>query len=250
MYNDLFPCIFQLYTLFPPEGNKEINLASEVTNWLPQHLSSKLPDNITPDFTNFILSGHSRGGRTAFALPLKPYATDPPLSPHIKFSALVAMDPVAFFEFLILEFPTTDLDPPILSNNFEFKFPVTVFGSGLGGHGLVPCAAKDANYEQFYERTSKYSKARFDVTCYGHMDVLDDDPSDLESKLLSKCMCVNANYKEYVRDDMRRCVGGISVAFLKDIKDGKVISGGDFMKIVDGTSPAPAQLDKVHFDQE
>ena len=47
-----------------------------------------LPTNVKPNLQKVGLAGHSRGGRTAFALPLEKEGTD------LKFSAIIGVDPV------------------------------------------------------------------------------------------------------------------------------------------------------------
>ncbi|KAK1564369.1 hypothetical protein Q3G72_001708 [Acer saccharum] len=229
----------QLYSFMPPSGNNEVDLAALVTNWLPEGLKSNLPENVEADLNKFVLSGHSRGGTIAFALSLG-YATNPEIRLD-QFSALVAVDPVGGTN------KCTELNPSVLSNNtFDLSFPVTVIGTGLGGVAkcMIPCAPESANHEKFYER-SKAPKAHFVTKEYGHMDVLDDSPSNLRSWVMSKCMCANGKGP---REAVRRTVGGIAVAFLKDLFSGNP-KNGVFMKIVQDPSVAPALLDDVDFVQ-
>ncbi|TXG63706.1 hypothetical protein EZV62_010700 [Acer yangbiense] len=218
----------QLYSFMPPSGN-----------WLPEGLKSNLPENVEADLNKLVLSGHSRGGTIAFALSLG-YATNPETRLG-QFSALVAVDPVGGTS------KCTELNPSVLSNNtFDLSFPVTVIGTGLGGVAkcMIPCAPESANHEKFYER-SKAPKAHFVTKEYGHMDVLDDSPSNLRSWVMSKCMCANGKGP---REAVRRTVGGIAVAFLEDLFSGN-LKNGVLMKIVQDPSVAPALLDDVDFVQ-
>ncbi|KAK3193721.1 hypothetical protein Dsin_025031 [Dipteronia sinensis] len=227
----------QLYSCMPPCGNNEVDFAAQVTNWLPKGLKSNLPENVEADLNKLVLSGHSRGGTIAFALSLG-YACKTRLD---QFSALVAVDPVGGTT------KCTELNPSILSNNpFNLSFPVTVIGTGLGGvtKCIIPCAPESANHEKFYER-SKAPKAHFVTKEYGHMVVLDDSSSNLRSWVMSKCMCAKGKGP---REAMRRTVGGIAVAFLKDLFSGN-LKNGVFMKIVQDPSVAPAVLDDVDFVQ-
>ncbi|KAJ4727418.1 Chlorophyllase [Melia azedarach] len=224
----------QLYNFLLPSGNKEINSAAEVINWLTTGLRLNLPENVKANLNLVALMGHSRGGRTAFALALG-YAKNPAVS--LQFSAIVGIDPVAGTTKM------TELDPPILSlDSFNFTTPVAVIGTGLGGVSrcVAPCAPERANHEQFFNRC-KSSRAHFVATDYGHMDMLDDNPSDWKSWAMSKCMFKNGKES---RDPMRRCVGGIAMAFLKDYFDGQ---SGDLKKIVEEPSVAPIKLDPVQF---
>lgn len=230
---------FQLYSLLPPCGNTEVDYAAQVANWLSSGLQSVLPENVKPNLNNLVLSGHSRGGQTAFALAIG-YAKSPQVVP--QFSAIIGIDPVAGTSVL------TALNPPLLSHDsFDFlssSMPVTVIGTGLGGvtKCFASCAPEGANHEEFYKRC-KSTRAHFVATDYGHMDILDDRPADLSSRVLSKCLCTNGKYS---RDPMRKCVGGIAVAFLKKFVD--LISGDDdFITIVKDPSVAPIRLDSIEF---
>ena len=51
-------------------GTEEIHSAAAVTNWLSTGLQSVLPENVQADLHKLALSGHSRGGKAAFALAL------------------------------------------------------------------------------------------------------------------------------------------------------------------------------------
>ncbi|KAL5860177.1 hypothetical protein ACOSQ4_001473 [Xanthoceras sorbifolium] len=232
----------QLYSLMPPCGNKEVDFAAQVTNWLPKGLKSNLPAaNVEANLNKLVLAGHSRGGQTAFALSLG-YATNPE-TPLDQFSALVAIDPVAGTN------KCTELNPSILSyKTFDLTFPVTVIGTGLGGVAacIAPCAPEKANHEKFFKRSKAPDKGHFVTKDYGHMDVLDDCPSAFLSRVMSKCLCANGKGP---REAMRRCVGGIVVAFLKDFFSGN-LENGDFIQIVLDPSVAPAVLDCVQFVQE
>ena len=52
----------QLYTTSGPVTTEEINAAAAVINWLP--------GGVRADVTKVSVSGHSRGGKVAFALAL------------------------------------------------------------------------------------------------------------------------------------------------------------------------------------
>ncbi|KAK8541509.1 hypothetical protein V6N12_014143 [Hibiscus sabdariffa] len=244
-YSDLFHHISshgfiivapQLYTTIPPCGMGEVDSAAKVADWLQSGLQSVLPENIEANLENLALAGHSRGGKTAFALALG-YG-----DPAQSFSLLVGIDPVAGTRF-------GETTPKILTyepNSFNISIPVTVIGTGLGPESKgclkpCPCAPKDYNHEEFFNEC-KLPKAHFNAKDYGHMDMLDDDLPGLIGKLADS-ICVNGKGP---RDPMRRCVGGIVVAFLNYyyFKDKKV----DFDTIVNDPSVAPVVLDQVQFD--
>ncbi|KAL9435951.1 hypothetical protein AB3S75_022090 [Citrus x aurantiifolia] len=218
----------QLYTSIPPpSATNELNSAAEVAEWLPQGLQQNLPENTEANVSLVAVMGHSRGGQTAFALSLR-----------YGFGAVIGLDPVAGTN------KTTGLDPSILSfDSFDFSIPVTVIGTGLGGVArcITACAPEGANHEEFFNRCKNSSRAHFVATDYGHMDILDDNPSDVKSWALSKYFCKNGNES---RDPMRRCVSGIVVAFLKDFFDG---DAEDFRQILKDPSFAPIKLDSVEY---
>ncbi|ESR57236.1 hypothetical protein CICLE_v10024279mg [Citrus x clementina] len=190
--------------------------------------------------------GHSRRGQIVFALSL-----------HYGFHAVIGLDPVAGTS------KSTGLDPSILSfESFDFSIPVTMIGTGLGGVArcITPCAPEGANHEEFFNRCKSSSRAHFVATDYGHMDILDDNPSDVKSWALSKYFCKNGNQSRdpmgemqvmqpigdvyLFRLSMRRCVSGIVVAFPKDFFDG---DAEDFRQILKDPSFAPIKLDSVEY---
>ncbi|KAF5947417.1 hypothetical protein HYC85_013374 [Camellia sinensis] len=83
-----------LYTVAGPDSTDEIKSAVAITYWLPSGLHKVLPTHVQPNLTKIRLSGHSCGGKAAFALALgktllmawtKGYT---PTSPHLHTSFL------------------------------------------------------------------------------------------------------------------------------------------------------------------
>ncbi|THG22238.1 hypothetical protein TEA_024959 [Camellia sinensis var. sinensis] len=72
-----------------PDSTDEIKSAVAITYWLPSGLHKVLPTHVQPNLTKIRLSGHSCGGKAAFALALGKVTT-----PSLKFSALIGIDPV------------------------------------------------------------------------------------------------------------------------------------------------------------
>ncbi|PHU16457.1 hypothetical protein BC332_17662 [Capsicum chinense] len=70
----------------------EVKRAAKVTEWLGKGLISVLPEKVQPDLLKLAVSGHSRGGKIAFALALLHGNSTPT---PLKFQALVGIDPVA-----------------------------------------------------------------------------------------------------------------------------------------------------------
>ncbi|KAJ7972752.1 Chlorophyllase [Quillaja saponaria] len=224
----------QFYDWIPISGTTEISYAAKVTDWLSEGLQPLLPDNVKADLLKLALSGHSRGGKTAFALALGHAKT------KLKFSVLLGIDPVAGSS------KNSRIFPHILTyvpHSFNLSIPVTVIGTGLGPEKAnccsPACAPDGVNHKEFYNEC-KEPCSYFVAKDYGHMDMLDDNPPGIVGEL-SGCMCKNGIYP---RDLMRRTVGGLVVAVLKaSLKS----EDGDFKAIVNDPALAPAKLDPVEF---
>ncbi|KAK6940775.1 Chlorophyllase [Dillenia turbinata] len=230
----------QLY--LPPNdmanGSEELENAATVTNWLPKGLQGLLPTNVQPDFTKIALAGHSRGGKAAFALALGLAHTS------LKFTLLIGLDPVAgFSKCKICQTP-----PIILTyfpRAFNINMPVAVIGTGLGSEPrylVLSCAPRGVNHDEFYEEC-KPPRYHFVTTEYGHMDMLDDNPNGLLG-MAANCSCVNGKGP---REPMRKCVGGIMVAFIRAYFGG---NRGDLKAILLDPEIAPVKLDSVEFEEE
>ncbi|PRQ26030.1 putative chlorophyllase [Rosa chinensis] len=227
----------QLYSLVPATGPEEIESAAKVVNWLPEGLQSLLPENVVMDLTKFALSGHSRGGKAAFALALG-YAK---AALSLKFSVLIGIDPVAGAN----QYCRTN--PHILTyvpRSFDLNIPVLVIGTGLGPEKKndcmsQPCAPEGLNHKEFFNE-SKPPCAHFVAKDYGHMDMLDDDLPGVVGAM-SGCMCKNGSGP---KDLMRKSVGGIVVAFLNAYLNGE---DGDLLAIVADPALSPARLEPAEF---
>ncbi|KAK9281590.1 hypothetical protein L1049_004493 [Liquidambar formosana] len=224
----------QLYLLIPSTGTEEVDSAAAVTNWLPLGLQSVLPQNVQANLLKLALSGHSRGGKAAFALALGYAKTS------LNFSVLLGIDPVAGLG------KCCQTNPKILTyvpQSFNLSIPVTVIGTGLGDEQrnclFPPCAPDGVNHKEFFNEC-KPPCCHFVAKDYGHMDMLDDDPKGCIGAI-SGCICKNGKAP---RDPMRRSVGGIVVAFLRAYVEGE---NGDLKAIVDEPDIAPAKLDPVEF---
>ncbi|PIN10979.1 Chlorophyllase [Handroanthus impetiginosus] len=206
-----------------------------------------LPEKVNPDISNIALSGHSRGGKTAFALALgrldkkshkkkKPSIRDNPNLPPFK--ALMGIDPVAETA------PSSRPPPRILEyipRCFNLSVPVAVIGTGYGNRSLGPMppfAPDGVNHSEFFNE-SKPPACYFLTKEYGHCDMLDD---------------WIANYLRFIcksgtgsRDLMRKSVGGIVVAFLRTYLGG---DEKDLDAIVNDPSVAPIILDPVIYVKE
>ncbi|KAJ1400757.1 Chlorophyllase [Sesbania bispinosa] len=195
-----------LYTVAGPDTSDEIHSAAAITNWLSEGLCKFLPPNVKPNFGKLALGGHSRGGKTAFALALRKLN----ITTNLKFSALIGVDPVDGME------RGKQTPPPVLTyvpHSFDFDMAAMVIGSGLGEMKrnplFPPCAPKGVNHEDFFNECNKPAWY-FVAKDYGHADMLDDDTMGVRGKA-TYCLCKNGES----RKPMRKFVGGVIVAFLK-----------------------------------
>ncbi|CAK7346532.1 unnamed protein product [Dovyalis caffra] len=226
----------QLYQLMPPSGQRELDLAAKVANWLPLCLQCVLPENIEGDLHNLALAGHSRGGFIAFALALG----HADVSPDVNFSALIGVDPVAGISKQI------QIQPKILNHescSFDLPIPVAVIGSGLGNKPVLPfpplaCAPDGVSHTEFFNEC-KPPCSHFVPTDYGHMDFLDDDIGPIGSA--ARLLCKQSKWWAS-RDLLRRTAGGVIVAFLEAFFKGNYT---DYNKILLNPYLAPATLDPV-----
>lgn len=218
--------------------------AARVTEWLPTGLPLVLREKVNPDMGNLALAGHSRGGKTAFALALgrtdqqKKASTIRDNPQPSKFKAVIGVDPVAGSS------PSNRPPPKILEyipRCFNMSIPVAVIGTGYGNQPLClipPFAPDGVNHSEFFNE-SKPPVCYFLARDYGHCDMLDDWIANMMS-----WVCKSGTGP---KDLMRRSVGGIVVAFLK-----YYLGGGedDLNAIVDDPAIAPITLDPVIYVKE
>ncbi|GAB2275363.1 hypothetical protein Dimus_010122 [Dionaea muscipula] len=226
----------QLYTLASTDATGDINAAAAITDWLAKgSLEDLLPSNVHPMLEKVALSGHSRGGKAAFALALSKVA-----SSALKLSALIGIDPVDGST-------SGQSTPPVLTGvpdslNLD-GMPVMVIGSGLGAtkKNLVtcPCAPKGVNHDNFYKECQAPAWY-FLVKDYGHMDMLDDETKGITG-MMTSMMCKNGKSRE----PMRKFVSGVLVAFLRAYLMG---DDSDLIAIRDGEEvEIPVEFDAVDF---
>ncbi|CAN1176984.1 Chlorophyllase type 0 [Linum perenne] len=228
--------------LFMPSQQEEIDYLAQVTNWLPKGLSSQLLDDVVPDFNHLAIGGHSRGGKSAFALALG-YTLIPI---HLTISALVGIDPVAGRS------KNKRTDPQILTyqpESFDLSMPVAVIGTGLGNQskplGVLSCAPNKVNHVEFYNEC-RAPKSHLVPARFGHMDLVDDvnNPFDM-NWMMTNLMCKSGSSWSNPRDEMRRTVGGIVVAFLNSCFYGK---GDDYVTILKHPEVSPAVLQPPRYE--
>uniref|UniRef100_A0A803LQX1 Chlorophyllase n=1 Tax=Chenopodium quinoa TaxID=63459 RepID=A0A803LQX1_CHEQI len=171
----------KLFRLFPPKlpsQQDEIDMAASVANWMPLYLQGVLQRYVTGvegDLEKLTISGHSRGGKSAFALALG-FSN---IKLDVTFSALIGVDPVAGRSVNDRTLPHVLTYKP---NSFNLSIPVTVIGSGLGNH-TISYAPNYVSHQQFYDEC-KENLLHFVIT----------------------------NFRP--KATMRRTLGGIMVAFL------------------------------------
>ncbi|PON79987.1 Chlorophyllase [Parasponia andersonii] len=222
----------QLYTVAGPDSSEEIKSTAQVTDWLFKGLQNLLPPQVKAKLSKVGLAGHSRGGKSSFALALSKE-----INTALKFSALIGIDPVDGMD------KGKQTPPPVLTyvpHSFELDMPVMVIGSGLGevkrNPLFPPCAPKGVNHEDFFKEC-KEPACYFVVKDYGHLDMLDDETKGIRGKF-SYCLCKNGESRE----PMRRFVGGIMVAFMKAYLEG---DSTILMAIKDGSETLPVELETV-----
>ncbi|TKY44743.1 Chlorophyllase-1 protein [Spatholobus suberectus] len=217
----------------PMFGPCEVKFAGKVVDWLAEGLQPLLPENVEAKLEKLVLSGHSKGGKTAFAVALG-YAKT-----KLNFSALVGIDPVAGPSKYCKTLPHILTGEP---RSFNLNIPVAVIGTGLGPEKAnccsPPCAPDGVNHKEFFHEC-KPPCAHFVATDYGHMDMLDDETPGVIGTILSKCICKNGTSP---RDLMRSTVGGLVVAFLRALLNDQRT---DFDAVLADPNLAPAKLGDV-----
>ncbi|XP_056849518.1 chlorophyllase-2 [Raphanus sativus] len=182
----------QLYSFAGPDTTEEIKSTVEVMDWLSNGLKHFLPAQVTPNLSKFALSGHSRGGKTTFAVALRKFG----YSSSLKISALIGIDPVDGAG------KGKQTPPPVLTyqpDSFDLdKMPVLVIGSGLGETGanlfLPPCAPAGVNHRDFFQECQAPAW-HFVAKDYGHMDMLNDDTGGMGRVLIFCVRMVNREYR-------------------------------------------------------
>lgn len=232
----------QLYTISGPDTTEEINSAVAVMDWLACGLPSALPPGVRADLTKVSVSGHSRGGKVAFALALGYAKNKAKLA--LPLAALVAVDPVDGMGV------GKQTPPPILmgrNGSLHVRAPAMVIGTGLGelprGPLLPPCAPRGVSHQAFYDELGCAAAACHLVARdYGHTDMMDDDTPGARG-LLTRTICRSGG----ARAPMRRFVAGATVAFLNKWVRG---DGAAMDAIRERPEQAPVALSVVDFQEE
>ncbi|QHO45915.1 Chlorophyllase [Arachis hypogaea] len=224
----------------PTLGPSEVKWAGSIVDWIAEGLQPLLPESVEAQLDSLVLAGHSRGGKTAFAVALGYVQT------KLKFSVLIGIDPVAGLS----KCKICQTLPHILTyepRSFNLGIPVLVIGTGLGpepnSFTMMACAPDGVNHEEFY-RECRPPCAHFVAKEYGHMDMLDDDIPGIIDGVISKCLCKNGVHP---RELMRKTVAGLVVAFLRAYLKAQF---EDLEIILKDPGLAPTKLEQVEYVPE
>ena len=228
----------QMYTFFFPNCTSEMKTAASIIHWLHTNLEPSIhkyqpsqPDaNLAnPDWSSFILAGHSRGGKVAYGVAL---GLAGPLAIPLK--ALLAFDPVDGMS------EKAPLPPPILSwkpNSLSIPAPQLVLASGFGPEKLnpffPPCAPRKVGPHHFFSDSSGPA-ILFTICQQGHTDFYNDGLGVME--LVTK-VCKNGAQRRPMRDT----AAGLAVAFLRSVVL-QVTEDLDF--VCEHYRTAPAMMEK------
>ncbi|MED6127837.1 hypothetical protein PIB30_091961 [Stylosanthes scabra] len=217
--------------IIPMDGPSEVKFAAEIVNWIAEGLQPCLPDNVEAQLESLVLAGHSRGGKTAFAVALGKCD----VQINLKIKVLLGIDPAEGRNKMLIKPPHVLTYKP---ESLNLGMPVLVIGTGLGPEKSsffsMPCAPDGVNHEEYY-RECKAPCAHFVIQDYGHMDMLD------EGVMTPKCFCKNGKGP---KDLMRNTISGLVVAFLRAHLKGQF---EDLDIIVKDPDLAPTKLDEVDY---
>ena len=136
---------------------------------------------VVPDLEKLMISGHSRGGKVAYALAMGLLSKSQ--DPH-KYVGLFALDPVDGG-------PNKATDPPIVTrHDVDLAFPVFILGTEYGNQSRIPCAPSCCSHYAYANVTHAEWMYYAIALEYGHMDILDD------SMYWSSLMCKSGKEKE------------------------------------------------------
>ena len=172
---------------------------------------------VVPDLEKLMISGHSRGGKVAYALALGLLSKSQ--DPH-KYVGLFALDPVDGG-------PNKATDPPIVTrHDVDLAFPVFILGTEYGSQCAIPCAPPCCSHNAYAKVTHAEWMYHAMALEYGHMDFLDD------SWCWPSLMCKRGKEKER----LRKVSAALLLTFFESILTGSRTS------LVDAISNASIRL--------
>jgi len=208
----------------PPSPEEEVALGVQLISWVEENINHLLPETVKADTESLALSGHSRGGRTAYGMAM---------SVPEKVKALAGVDPV---DSLVMFGQTLLITGPL-----TFDIPTYVLGTGLGPvpppdtqFGLS-CAPEDIGHNHFYAANPPPSW-HIVATENGHADMIDEE-----------------DYTEFCpggpnRDGMRALTGGTLAAFFSGVLRGNYQAL--FVLTDPSSTPVPVEMEMKGVIQE
>ena len=152
---------------------------------------------VVPDLEKLMVSGHSRGGKVAYALALGLLSES---QDQHKYIGLFALDPV--------DGAIGPMNPPIVTrDDVDLAFPVFILGTEYGSQCAIPCAPPCCSHNAYAKVTHAEWMYYAIALEYGHMDILDD------SMYWSSLMCKSGKEKE----PLRKVSGALLVTFFESI---------------------------------
>ena len=174
---------------------------------------------VVPDLERMMISGHSRGGKVAYAMALG-LLQSKSQDQHVKYVGLFALDPV--------DGAGKPMEPPIVTrDDVDLAFPVFILGTEYGSQCALPCAPPCCSHSAYAKVTRAEWKYHVKALEYGHMDFLDD------SWCWPSIMCKRGNDKER----LRKVSAALLLSFFESVLTGSRAS------LVDAISNASIRLD-------
>jgi len=162
-------------------------------DWLKQNLASYV--SVTPDFDNFGVSGHSRGGKV----------TNRILNNYPEFAkSFFGVDPVDSAPPM-----SGSSDPPSLDDPVQFKGESMFLGTEKGPDGMQACAPSGDNSVHFFSAFPATSH-HIIAAEVGHMDMIDS--SDISACGLVCSVCAKSG-DSALNEKFISYTGGLMAAF-------------------------------------
>ena len=201
-----------------PSIDDEAALATQIYDWIATDLESSINTAVEPDLLG--LAGHSRGAKVIWT-SLKDSPRD--------ILGVSGVDPVDGTG------GPGGTDDRILDSSVDFDVPSLLIGTGLGSESndafSPACAPEDDNYEQFFDAADSPAW-QVVASDYGHLDMLDDDPSDCG---LECGACVDGPS----RAPMRQLTAGLLVSLFR-----ATLQGDDgALDVLEDEDAAPVDVD-------
>ena len=192
-------------------------------NWLKEKLSTKI--SVTPDFDNFGITGHSRGGKVTNRI----FNNYPDIA-----KSFFGVDPVDSAPPM-----SGSSDPESLLDPVQFKGESMFLGTEKGPDGLSPCAPSGDNSVNFYKCFPSPSR-HIIAANVGHMDMI--DTPDISACGLVCSVCSKSGDSD-LNSKFMTYTGGLMAAFFSSTLKGLT----RFEKILKDSSNHPFSTTLVEF---